>query len=241
MFRLIPLIWLLLAATVSAAPFRVVLAEYAPYSWMGEQGPKGLEVEILQEVIARRMQVPLSIEILPWARAQLYVEQGVADAFVAYPSERRRQYTVISEQPMADWSVVLYTASNHPRLPDLARVDKPSQLQPFRIGSLNGNNWVDEHLAGMEIDRNPTVEPLLRMLVAGRIDVLPDSPTVVNYYLRVLKLNGQVKALNRVAERSLHLCIGRKSRYLDIMARFDATMRQLRRDGTLARILSRYQ
>lgn len=187
------------------------------------------------------MQVPLSIQILPWSRAQLYVQQGKADAFVAYPSEQRRQYTQVSLEPVADWSVALYTWVKQPKREQLARVSTVAQLAPFRLGAVHGNSWVDEQLKGMTVEHTATVENLLRMLVAGRIEALPDSPAVVHYYLKQAGLKDQVRELQRLATRQLHLCIGRQSPYLKLLPGFDKTLREMRKEGTQAAILAKYQ
>lgn len=233
-------LWLGLPA--QAAPLHVVLAEYPPYSFVGADGQaRGIEVDILREALFRRMQVPLLIEILPWARAQRYVEQGAADALVAYPSDRRRQYTVISAEPVADWGVTLYAARNGPLRERLAKVGDATQLGPFRLGVTDGNNWAEESLKGMAVEHTPTVDSLLKMLVSGRIDAIPDSPPVVRYYLRELNMKADVVELGRLATRELHLCIGKQSTYQSLMPRFDATIKAMRQEGTLAKLTARYE
>jgi polar amino acid transport system substrate-binding protein len=233
-----------LAALVPAvgAPMRIVLAEYPPYSWLdGEGVVRGIEPDILREALEHRLGQPITVEVLPWVRAQLYVEQGKADAFVAFPTERRRSYTKVSDEAVADWSVAIFVWRDHPRREALAKVTKVADLASYHLGVTDGNSWADQELHGMDVAHAPTVGILLRMLVSGHLDVIPDSPPVVHYYLREQGLKAEVVELANLEHRGLHLCVAAKSSFVAILPRFDEAIRSMRQDGEMARLLARYE
>ncbi|WP_374355331.1 substrate-binding periplasmic protein [Chitinimonas sp.] len=232
----------ILSCFAFAAPLRLVMTEYAPYSWQAASGEvMGIEADIVREALVRRLRLPVQMEVLPWVRAQSYVEQGSADAMIAFPSERRRAYALVSEVPVVDWSVSLFVSRQHPRQQQLAKVRDARDLAGFSLGVTAGNNWAEERLQGLSVERAPKPDSLLKMLVAGRIDAIPDSPIVLRYYLRELGLKDQVAEVAQLDARSLHLLISRKSPYVGILPEIDAVLRAMKVDGTLAAIVARYQ
>ena len=73
---------------------RIVYARnYAPFSWQGEGGKvEGILIDMLEEVLGRRMGIALSHEVFPWARSQRMVAEGERDAFFTIPNARRAEY-----------------------------------------------------------------------------------------------------------------------------------------------------
>lgn len=66
---------LLLAAGPSLAQKRLLSEEFPPVNFSQDEIPKGLSVEVVQEV-QRRLKLDQKIEFLPWARAYREAQQG---------------------------------------------------------------------------------------------------------------------------------------------------------------------
>ena len=224
-----------------ADEFKVVLADYKPYSWEESSVAVGLEIDILKAAVQNRMGVPLSIKILPWARAQNNVKSGLDDAFIAVATEKRRAYTVVSDESIAYWGVSVFTKYSGSRVWDLASVKTVADLEPFSLGSMIGNGWAEKNLDGMSVIWTRDMRQLLKMVVAGRVEVLPDSPAVVKYHLKEMQLEGALVEVSSLMSLPMHLCVGAKSSYAGILPEFDKTIRAMKADGSLQKIISHYE
>ena len=236
-------IFLLGINTVSYAnEFKLVFAEYKPYSWVDDRGEVvGIEIDILKEAIHNRMRVPVSFQVLPWARAQMLVKQGEADAFVAFPSEKRKLYTKASKETVTTWGVSIFSTTKGRNVKELSKISEIAGLKSYTLGSMIGNGWAKQNLAGMNVTWVPKMEQLIKLVASGRIEALPDSPIVVKFYMRELGLEDEIIELNNLISTTLHLCIGIKSNYLDMLPQFDETLREMASDGTLEKVLSKYE
>ncbi len=239
----ISFIFLLSSTTTSYAnEFKLVFAEYKPYSWVDDRGEVvGIEIDILKEAIHNRMMVPVSFQVLPWARAQILVKQGEADAFVAFPSEQRKLYTKVSKETVTTWGVSIFAPIQGRYVKELSKIHEIAGLKPYALGSMIGNGWAKKNLAGMNVAWVPKMEQLIKLVAFGRVEALPDSPIVVKFYMRELGLEDEIIELNNLVSTTLHLCIGVKSKYLDMLPQFDETLREMTKDGTLEKILSKYE
>jgi len=225
-----------------SADFLIVLADYKPYSWESEKGKvKGIEIDILTEALQNRMGLPISIQILPWARAQKYVETGAADGFVAFPTEKRKTYTQVSKEPVTSWGVSLFAKTKGSQVTTLARLKSLSDLKPFRLASMIGNGWAEENLKTMDVVWGHNMAQLIKLIIAERVDILPDSPEVVKFYLKELGLKGELVELHNLFSTSLHLCISNKSAYIGILPKFNETIKNMRKEGIVENIIRRYE
>lgn len=216
----------------------MVYADYKPYSWKQDGVAQGLEIDILQEVLGKRMGLPLQHQILPWERAQQHVETGLADAFVATPSARRNGIAEASREAVTSWDVALYWRKGDPQM---QKVSQLSDLKGLRIGSLRGNNWVQSNFQGMQVHYVGSMESLPTMLLLNRIDVIPDNPLV----MRALLKQGHFQ--DRIEEQSLptlskpmYLFVGLQSPLRARLGEFDSILRQMKQDGSLQKIYAKY-
>ncbi len=244
MRRWIRIIWIVLClasvqALATPTPLVIVYADYKPYSW--EEGGKamGLEIEILNEAIGKRMGIPITHQILPWERAQQNVKAGVADAFVATASEQRASYADASATPVTYWELALYIRKGDARFANLKHIN---ELSPFRMGSMIGNGWAQTHLAGMDVYYVGKMEQLPKMLLLGRIDAIPDNPLVMRRILKAEHDDDKVDELPLpYLRKDMFLYVGKQSAFRRQLDAFNAVMLQMKRDGSLQRMHDRYK
>lgn len=238
--RLAWMVLCLVSNSAQAAPATMVIvyADYKPYSW--EEGGKamGLEVDILNEAIGKRMGIPITHQVLPWERAQQNVKAGEADAFVATASDQRAAYADASATPLTYWELALYVRKGDTRFAKLKNI---TELAPFRMGSMIGNGWAQTHLAGMDVYYVGKMEQLPRMLLLGRIDAIPDNPLVMR---RILKSENEEDKIDEwplpYLRKDMFLYVGKQSVFHRQLEAFDAVLVQMKRDGSLQRMHDRY-
>lgn len=241
-------VWLfivILSALPSFAeePMKMVYFDnYAPFSWLEQNEMKGILVDVVTEALQNRMGIPLEHKGYPWARAQSLVKENKADAFVTVPTEERRSYTEISSEPALLVTTVMFAKKGSPKIEALSRVKTIPDLKDFTIGNYMGNGWGKKALEGLNVEWIPTVDQTLAMLIKGRFDVFIDVSPVVNFNLKRLGYQDQIVELPPVLEAiTFNLCIGKTSAYVDLLPKFDETLRAMRDDGTLQKIYDNYK
>jgi len=91
--------------------------EYPPYCWQDSEGQaKGIYIDIIEEVIHDRMEIPVVYHEYSWDVAQQLVKDGMADAFITVPTPERRLYTDISNEPLLSDVSVIFTQRNNEKV-----------------------------------------------------------------------------------------------------------------------------
>lgn len=216
----------------------VYFHNFPPFSWEDDNKQmQGILIDVINESIHARMGISVSHKGYPWARAQYMVKHNRADAFVTVPTPKRREYTKISKEPAVIATFTLFIKDGNPKIWDLKNVKKISDLKRFKIGSYIGNGWADKNLAGIDVDLGPTLDTTLNKLIKGRFDVYPGVSQVTRHRIRELDLQNEIIELPNIIDSStFNLCIGKKSPYVNILPKFDETVRKMRDDGKLQEI-----
>ncbi|MBN2652504.1 MAG: transporter substrate-binding domain-containing protein [Spirochaetales bacterium] len=216
--------------------------DFSPYSW-NDDGPKGILIDVIEEVLAKRMNLTVVHEVLPWGRAQGYVEAGTQDAFVTFPSEARLKYTVASKESVIVSENLIYTRIDHPRLEEMKKITSlVDQLTGFEIIDYVGNGWGDTNLGQYNRYLAPSLENVFKMLASGRGDLFVGGSFISNYTIMRLGLKDKLIPLPNVLSKvPFRLCIGKKSSFTNILEKFDEEIKKMQKDGTLERIYDKYR
>lgn len=240
---------LLLACLFFAGPLyaqdtmRLAYFDYfPPFSWQEEGRMRGILVDVLNEAIQERMGIPLSHEAYPWARAQMMVRNGEADAFATIPTPERREYTKVSGEPVIVTNVTLFANVNHEKMEEFKNIKTVSDLKPFSLVDYIGNGWAQENLVDYNVDWSPNIDSVLHKLANNRRDLFVQVSQVANYTIKKLGLEDAIVEISTILDTvSFNLCIGSNSSFIDILPKFDATMIDMRNDGKLREIIDKYK
>lgn len=216
---------------------------YAPYSWLDDDGEmRGVFIDILDEVIGKRMGVPVQHTGLPWARAQQYVKAGEQDALIAPVTAARRDYANVSRQPVLNSRMALFTDALHPRMADLQQTRSLTDINSFSFVTQLGDGWAAENLPDNKVQYVTDLNAVLRVLSVGRADLFIESSLVAHWNLRKLGLSGNVVEVEGVTieQTPYHLLISKQSN-LQILDEFDRHMLAFIQSGDLERLLQRYR
>lgn len=186
-----------------------------------------------------RAGVEMHCETLPWERAQMLVKAGERDAFLASQNAERASYAVASKEAVLRSRMVLFAASNHPKLAELRQIRTLAELKPFRVLSYRGDGWAKAHLLplGIKVEWSEDPSTVLRKIASGRGDVFVQTDQDTLRLLRQLKLDQQITMLATPFGTVEHfLMVSKISPQLDLLPRFDAAIRAMRQDGTLQRL-----
>lgn len=220
----------------------VYFENFPPFSWKDNGKMQGILIDVLTEAVEKRMGIPVKHEGYPWARAQLLVKEGQADAFVSVPTPERLEYTFSSKEMVVMSTFTLFAKVGNPKIKDLKNVKRLSDLKRFKLGHYMGSGWAKKNLEGMDVEWAPSLDICLDMLNMGRFDAFIDVSQVIRFNIKKRGLQNQLVEIPTVLDSSsFNLCIGEKSPYTKILYRFDETMRKMKKDGTLQKIYNKYK
>jgi polar amino acid transport system substrate-binding protein len=191
------IVWLCLWLTATASA-RELLAVGTSFPGVFEQQADGqlggLAVSVLRETLT-----PLGhhvrFALYPWVRAQKMVESGQADILIGpYKSAEREKRFVFSARPFYRDSIVFFRMRSRA----LQWNGESQQMLGWRIGVIRGWTYGEqfdsqrEKLDLVTLDR---VENGLKMLKAGRLDVLASNERNTRPVMAALGLTGTVTQL----------------------------------------------
>ena len=171
----------------------VYFDNFPPYSWANKDGKmQGILIDVLDEAIGNRMGINITHKGYPWARAQSNVKTGNADAFVTVPTDERREYTKVSQEPVIISTFTLFINNKNIDPDRLKYIKKVEDLKGYEIGHYRGSGWAKEKFAGMKVDLADTLDSTLKKLARGRFDVFVDTSQVVRYRIKELGLKEEI-------------------------------------------------
>lgn len=223
-------------------PLRLVYFDsFAPFSQRQPDGSmSGIFIDVMNELLAKRLGLALLHEGYPWARAQQMVRNGEADGFVTVPTEERQAYTVASQEWVTQGRFTMFVRRDASTLRErLAKAQGVEALRGLTLGSYLGNGWVKSRFSDKdwEVSYASSRSHALRMLAARRFDVLVDSSNATQAALKATGLEQDIVELPPVLESSeTRLMLARSSPHIARLPQIDAALRRMKADGTLARL-----
>jgi len=234
---------LLLSLGCSKKPMIFNFLEYPPYCWQDSEGQaKGIYIDIIEEVIHDRMEIPVVYHEYSWDVAQQLVKDGMADAFITVPTPERRLYTDISNEPLLSDVSVIFTQRNNEKLNEIKKITSISELKNFQLLDYTGSGWAKENLTDCKIEWLPDMKEVLLELASGKGDIFVQTSLLTKYNIKALNLEDEIIEIPTPLDQiHFNLCIGKNSSYVHILPDFDKIIKEMKEDGTLQKIINKYQ
>lgn len=242
---LLCLAWLCLAAEAGAAPFTVVTSNYPPYSFEENGAQKGIGVDVVKEAFAR-MQTEVRIEFFPFPRAIAMMQHGEADAIFPFSiRDDRIAYTLFPMEKLVEDTQTLFVRSDSAITFDGDLKKMGGYSFGRQRGAENGPLFAEAVRSGSitQIDEAVDQRQNILKLVGGRFQIVIGPRLVVLFYARETGSLGQIRELQPGVDKPLAAYLGfskLKAGGAALVERFNATLRQMRQDGSYDRIVSRY-
>lgn len=237
------------AQTPGRAPVRYAAMESPPLIVADDTVPagvSGLFPDILNEILARRTGLTWTSTVLPWKRAQQEVQNGTADVMVTIPTDERRAYALVSDLPVLQMYLHVYTYRNHPKLKEIRKIKTAADI--LRLGLIPvtnlGNNWHRENIDafGVRTHYAPADENIAKILASKRADIMIDTPISMNPMIATLGLSSRIEMTQaRFGPIAFHLLVSRRSPYAQSMGAFNQAIEKMIQDGTLDHLTDKYQ
>ncbi len=232
------------AAVAAPGGLRInVFDQFAPVSFVEGGAVTGILPDLLTEVLGKRLGLPPSFQGLPWVRAQDGVKSGDGDAFCTNPTDKRREYAAFGQEAVLTTKNAVFYAKNNPRADEIRKIAKLEDLAAFSQGDYSGNGFAETTFKGLKIDWANSLELVMKKIAMGRNDIFVGTDVVGAWVLRQAKLSEEVVSFGvDIAKPSqFHLGIRKEfAGHEELLARYDAAVREARADGTLSRIIAKY-
>ena len=213
---------------------------YYPRSWLEAGKMKGILVDIVEEALGKRLGIEVSHTGYPWKRAQYMVSNNMADAFVTVPTQERRSYSVIVNEPAIVFSIRPLTRKHYARTHELEKITTLEELKGYKIVDYSGNGWANLKMKGMDVSWLPNIDAIFPFILLGRADVILASNRTI-CRMKQLGYASQFTLLSNTLDSvDFHICIGKNTHFKEKIADIDHTIREMRNDGTIDRIVKKY-
>lgn len=233
-----------MASSAASEEFKIsVNSEWPPYSVNVGKGAVGILPSLMQEIIQSRMNITVSSIGSPWGRAQKLVETGKLDALVTVPTAGRLEYANRSKEIVYSFemrAVVKSDSIAHQRLSAATDIET---VRPLRVCDIAGNAWAERFYEKNNITfyAAPNVETCLRMIDRKRMDILIQPYAVTLSELRKAGLADRLTVLEKpFGGMEFALLVSKNSPFSqNFIADFDQAVREMKRDGSYDRLVSR--
>jgi len=224
----------------------VYFDDYPPFGWEENGTMRGIYIDIVNEVFKNRLKIPVEHKGFPWRRAQILVFDGAADGFCTVITPERLKFTDATQHSIIEADFKVFVPRNSSKLERLKQVSSILELRDFKLVDYAGSGWANENLvdAGLEVHWLERNEQIWKFLLLGRADATVKNEWTTRYSLKKQGYQEQFLELPHPMTPepiSFHIFIGKKSFFLPILKQADASLKQMKEDGTLQHIYEQYK
>lgn len=219
---------------------------WAPYNLLPDSVHQGYAVEIAEEIFAAAG-YDVRYHVVPWARAVSDGERGLFDGIIGSARTRTTAFIFPEEEILREqYSFYTVTSSNW-------KFSGRNSLNSIRLAAVKGysyNSWLNEYISEHAEDPsrvhflfgNEPVPAGLKVLLAGRADVLVDLKSVILYNARLQGVSQSIRFAGADPQPVTgYIAFSRKNPEAAKLATlFDQGIRTMRNNGRLQKILSQY-
>jgi len=240
---LLVILSLLFFCNVYAKPLQLVTLEYPPYEYTEDGKLKGMAVEVVK-MIFKELKIDITIEVLPWARAIRYIENGERDAiFTAYKNPIREKFADYSVEVLMPQIVSFFVKKNSPIVfdGDFNKLSKYSMGVVRKISYGQKLDLAIKNKTFKRVENANDVTQNFRKLIKGRIDIVPNSKYGGYHILKKLNQIDEVDELPlNIQSVPSFIAFSKKRNLTHIRDKFDVILKRLKQDGTYLQILQNY-
>lgn len=215
-------------------------SNYPPYMYELEGTlADGLYPRLLQEVVNQAGE-KVAVKAYPWKRALIYSEEGKGAVAGAYKNAERLKFYDYSNSLYQE-KLVLFVNKNKP-----FEFNSIADLKGKVVGVNRGWSYgqeFDDARANKLFDVNIRNHPdeNFKMLALGRIDCLILDKQSGDSFIKIMGIKDQVVSLpNAFSVNDGYLIVPKKMKMAGFIAKFNAALEQIKKDGTYNKIVKTY-
>lgn len=227
------LIFAIVSLGLRADPLSFITIDVAPWAFTNVEthAAEGAFAEIVKEV-EKRTELNINITITPFARVDRELESGSHDCTILVP----RSDDIVVKGDVVSFHPIGFIPRKGLQISDYKDV-KSLRLSVIRGGSLNPEFDNDETLM-KEYDTDYLIG--LRKVARGRLDAIVGAIPTLQFLAEQEGLDKELGTPFAVVEIPLVFQCSKKSSNLHLMTKINQVLMDIKTDGTLEKIRSRY-
>lgn len=233
-------IWSLGLMASEVQPLAFNTQAFAPFTYLREGGVSGPAVEVIRAV-CREMGQTCRINLMPWARAQIDVRTGHADALFLIGWNPERATWLMPSLPLFASEYGFFVQTSDPIVFRDMR-----QLSGYTVAVYGPSNTsmtleqIQHQAPGLSVDRTPDDDAAFRKLEAARVGAVFSNKEVGLAHIQEMGLRN-VRYAGMQSRVTYHVGFSKARVTKAQVERFNEAYRKLLRSGELRRILAPYR
>ncbi|WP_097461443.1 substrate-binding periplasmic protein [Mangrovitalea sediminis] len=233
--------------SASSRVVKLAADPWCPYNCAPNSAHPGYMIELARTILVKSG-YSVEYRTRPWSRALVEAHNGVIDGAVGATYEDGRGLVFGHEALGIDHTVVAFAENS------TVIYSGPHSLDGLKIGIIdnygyNNGGPIDQYLADRRRNNPDSVvvlatdhalRQLIEMLRLHYIDAIFASGNVLNYTLKLMHLQGQLKISDTAAYNVVNIAFTPDARGRKLARLMDQGLRKLRQTGRLAKILAEY-
>ena len=218
--------------------------EWAPISVGDGKNIKGILPDLMDEIIDKNIGITVEHIGLPWGRAQALVESGDIDGFITTPTKARLQYAIRSKENVIYIPFQAFVKKNSVTETKFKLSSSLNELKNLNYCDVLGNGWAQSfyNKHNIKFDQVPSIDNCVKMMIAGRSDVIIHASPVVQLFIKKLAVDGKVSIVSSPYpdSPSFPLLLSKKSSFKqDFLNKFDDAVSKMKGDQIYTSLLNR--
>lgn len=232
------------ALSATTIVFGIHQIDYEPYQKLVNGEPVGPDIDLVREMFSRMDEYDLELAILPAKRGVVDMQRGNIDLLSMFPSAFNFEFALFPEIPLHvshyKLAVMKGQEFNFERIEDLYQ---------RRIGVVRSNPIGEEFEAAVgrgliQAQVNENWNTLVYNLTSRRVTAIAGNERILTIAAeRMDKINKITFLPKPISSRGMALAVSKHSKRADpqlLLARLEATMRAMMKDGAWNAILARH-
>jgi len=213
---------------------------YAPYSFLKENQPAGIDIDIVQ-VIAKKIDITVTFKIIPWARLKQRILAGDINCAMAFlENSENAKGMVFMKLPV--------TIGEHALFIEERNKDKFKQLNDLYGFTVAVNRGFKTPLVFNQALKNNKIKKYdvgtdkqsLQMLSVSGVDAVLTDKHVGLFNLQQMHIKNIIPLSNSLASTPVFIVLSKKLDERGLIEKFDQALLMMKQDGTYQRILDKY-
>lgn len=215
------------------------LEDFRPFQWSEKGEVRGIDADIIREV-CKRLNIDVEFQPVPWKRALLYAENGIASGILAaLYKEERKKFLYYTTQPVHVQKNIIMG-----RKGSGITVKNFDDLKGKSVGVVRGFSYgpeFDKYEGLRKIVCGDHIE-LIGVLDKKRIDVAMGSYMPLMFNAVPLGIQNNLEVLHVITEYPVYTVFSRKlgEQGKLLVQRFDMVLKQIKDEGMEQKIIDKY-
>ena len=217
-----------------------------PFAYQEKGQVTGYDVDLFME-IARLAELKVRVELMPFKRSWVYLQDGAVDGtFMVYYRKDREEKILYSSRPIHTFKYHIFVKKGR-EFPFTGLKD----LYGKRVGNQMGFTVTPEFESAVTekcitLEEATDIDMNIRKLDSGRVDCYISTPRLVKNYTDSMGITDQIAMLPRpiVPDKKMYVALSLNSRRIKdkkaVMARIDKAMKAMEKNRFVDTMEAKY-